>query len=49
VAKLRARREQVAARIDTITHQAATGWTDLKQAVDDGVDSIQKDVDAALR
>lgn len=49
VAKLRARREQVAARIDTIAHQAATGWTDLKQAVDDGVDSIQKDVDAALR
>ena len=49
VAKLRARREQIAARIDTIAHQAAAGWTDLKQAVDDGVDSIQKDVDAALR
>ena len=49
VAKLRARREQVAARIDTIAHQATAGWTDLKQVVDDGVDSIQKDVDAALR
>lgn len=49
VARLRARREQVAAKLDSIAHQAATGWADLKQAVDDGVDSIAKDVDTALR
>lgn len=49
VARLRARREQVAAKLDTIAHQVATGWADLKQVVDDGVDSIAKDVDTALR
>lgn len=49
VARLRAGREQIAAKLDTIAHQAATGWADLKQAVDDGVDSIAKDVDTALR
>jgi hypothetical protein len=48
-ARLRARREQIAARLDTIARQAATGWADLKQAVDDGVDSIEKDVDTALK
>lgn len=49
VAKLRARREQVAAGLETTAHQAATGWAGFKKAVDDGVDAIEKDVDTALR
>jgi hypothetical protein len=49
VTKLRAHRDQVAARLDTSAHQAAAGWSDFKRTVDDGVDSIEKEVDTALR
>lgn len=48
-AKLRARRDQLAARLDTMADQAASGWATFKQGVERGVDSIEKDLDNALK
>jgi|MudIll2142460700_1097286.scaffolds.fasta_scaffold20865_2 septal ring factor EnvC (AmiA/AmiB activator) len=47
--KLRARRDQLATKLDAMGKQAASGWASFKQDVERGVDSIEKDIDNALK
>lgn len=49
VAELRVRRDQLATKLDATGKQAASGWASFKQDVERGVDSIEKDIDNALR
>jgi hypothetical protein len=48
-AALRVRRDQLAAKLDEVGRRAASGWTDLEKDVDEGVDSIAKDLADAMK
>jgi len=49
VTELRARRDQLATKLDLMGKQAASGWARFKQDVEHGVDAIEKDIDNALQ
>ena len=46
--KLRARRDQLAQRLDTIGNQAADGWDSFKKDMDDSFDKLEQDTQDAL-
>jgi small-conductance mechanosensitive channel len=47
-AKLRARREEIASRLNQVGTQAEASWDTYKKDVDDSFDKLDKDVDSAL-
>ncbi|NVB77665.1 MAG: hypothetical protein HOV81_04660 [Kofleriaceae bacterium] len=48
-AKLRAQRDALAKKLDTIGYQAKTGWDEFQAGVTRDLDQLEDDVDAATR